>query len=161
MTYMRATDPFPLESAEHTKLHEFYARLAGGRLSTTACAECRRRAWPPRGFCPDCGSDRFDWVDLPETGVVHAYTAQEVGLPAGFDGPRVFAIVKVDDLRIFSVLLEADPARVRIGDRVRFTPLRVADDPRGTPRFLPAFTPCQTAPPPVGADPSPSGRGRS
>jgi len=29
VTYFRATDPFPLESADFTKLHEFYARLAG------------------------------------------------------------------------------------------------------------------------------------
>jgi uncharacterized protein len=146
MTYMRATDPFPLESADHTKLHEFYARLADGRLSTTACGGCGRRAWPPRGFCPDCGADRFHWVDLPETGVVHAFTAQDAGLPAGFAGPRVFAVVKIADLRIFSVLLDADPARVRIGDRVRFTPLRVADDPKGAPRFLPAFSLAQAGP---------------
>jgi uncharacterized protein len=141
MTYLRATDPFPLESPDHTKLHEFYARLAQGRLSTTACTRCRRRAWPPRGFCPDCGSDRFDWVDLPGTGIVHAFTAQDTGLPAGFAGPRVFAIVKVDGLRIFSVLLDADPARLRLGDEVRFRPLRVADDPNGAARFLPAFEP--------------------
>ena len=32
MTYFRAIDPFPLESADHTKLHEFYTRLAQGRL---------------------------------------------------------------------------------------------------------------------------------
>ena len=35
MTYVRAIDPFPLESAEHTRLAEFYTRLVGGRLSTT------------------------------------------------------------------------------------------------------------------------------
>jgi uncharacterized protein len=147
MSYLRATDPFPLESVEHTKLHEFYARLAEGRLATTACAECHRRAWPPRGFCPQCGSDRFDWVDLPSIGVVHAFTAQDTGLPAGFTGPRVFAIVKIDELRIFSVLLDADPERVKIGDTVRFTPLRVADDPKGAPRFLPGFAPLGTTRP--------------
>ncbi len=66
MTYLRAVDPFPLESAEYTKLHEFYARLAGGRLSTTRCAGCGQDAWPPRGLCSHCGSDRFDWMYEPE-----------------------------------------------------------------------------------------------
>ncbi|MBI4635300.1 MAG: OB-fold domain-containing protein [Candidatus Rokubacteria bacterium] len=141
MGYLRAVDPFPLESGEHTKLHEFYARLAEGRLVTTACAGCGRTAWPPRGFCPECSSDQFAWVDLPQEGTVHAFTIQETGLPAGFDGPRVFAIVKIDGHRVFSILLTRDPAAVRIGQRARLTPLRVADDPKGGARWLPAFTP--------------------
>jgi uncharacterized OB-fold protein len=139
MTYYRAIDPFPLESPDHTKLHEFYMRLGGGRLSTTRCAACSVVAWPPRGFCSDCGGDRFDWIDLPAEGTVHAFTVQDTGLPAGFEGPRVFAIVKVADHRIFTVVTGADPASVRIGQCVRLAPLRVADDPKGAPRWLPAF----------------------
>jgi uncharacterized OB-fold protein len=141
MTYFRAVDPFPLESAEHTKLHAFYARLGEGRLTTTRCTACGTRAWPPRGFCGECASDTLEWVELPADGVVHAFTVQETGLPAGFEGPRVFAIVKVDGLRIFTTLADADPATVSVGQRVRLTPLRVADDPKGNPRWLPAFAP--------------------
>ena len=141
MTYFRATDPFPLQSADHTKLHEFYARLGRGTLATTKCAGCGVTAWPPRGFCPECLSDRFEWVDLPEHGTIHAFTVQEAGLPAGFDGPRVFAIVKVGGHRVFAIVTGADPAQVRVGQRVSLAPLRVADDPKGTPRWLPAFRP--------------------
>ncbi|MGH7277965.1 MAG: Zn-ribbon domain-containing OB-fold protein [Candidatus Rokuibacteriota bacterium] len=139
--YVRATDPFPLESGDHTKLAEFYARLAEGRLTTTACAGCRRTAWPPRGFCPECRSDRFTWTELPGEGTVHAFTVQETGLPAGFEAPRIFSIVKVAGHRIFAILVDADPATVRVGQRVRLKPVRVADDPKGEPRWLPAFTP--------------------
>ena len=141
MSYFRATDPFPLEAAEQTKLHEFYARLAGGRLVTTRCAGCGEIAWPPRGFCPSCGSDRFDWAELPTEGVIHAFTVQEAGLPPGFEGPRVFAIVKVDGHRIFAIIVGTEPGEVAIGRRVRLSPLRVADDPGGSARWLPAFTP--------------------
>jgi hypothetical protein len=140
MSYFRAIDPFPLESPEHTRLAPFYARLAQGRLSTTRCTDCGRTAWPPRGFCAECTSDRIDWVDLPGEGTVHAFTVQETGLPAGFDGPRVFAIVKVAGHRIFSVLLGVDSQQVRVGQRVRLQPLRVVDDPKGNARWLPAFT---------------------
>lgn len=140
MTYVRAVDPFPLESADYTKLHEFYVRLGQGRLATTRCTACGTRAWPPRGFCGDCASDTLEWVDLPIEGVVHAFTVQEMGLPAGFDGPRVFAIVKVDDLRIFTIITGGDPACVTVGRRVRLAPMRVADDPKGSARWLPAFT---------------------
>jgi uncharacterized OB-fold protein len=139
--YFRAVDPFPLEGPEHNKLHAFYARLAEGRLSTTACAGCRRTAWPPRAFCPECGSDRFDWVDLPHEGTIHAFTAQDTGLPAGFDGPRVFAIVKLGGHRIFSVVTGADAGVLKLGQRVRLAPMKVADEPKGGARWLPAFTP--------------------
>ncbi len=141
MSYVRAIDPFPLESADWNRLHEFYERLGEGRLMTTACAECRRTAWPPRAFCPECRADRFEWVELSREGIVHAFTMQEAGLPTGFDGPRIFAIVKVDGHRIFTILVGADPARVSLGQRVRLQPLRVTDDPTGNPRWLPAFTP--------------------
>lgn len=139
--YFRAIDPFPLESADHTKLHEFYARLARGTLATTRCTACGTRAWPPRGLCGECASDVFEWVDLPAEGVVHGFTAQDTGLPSGFDGPRIFAIVKVDGLRVFTILIGTDPAKVAIGQRVALAPFRVADDPKGNPRWLPAFTP--------------------
>jgi uncharacterized OB-fold protein len=140
MSYFRAIDPFPLEAPEHTRLAEFYARLAQGRLSTTRCTDCGRIAWPPRGFCAECTSDRIDWVDLPDEGTVHAFTVQETGLPAGFEGPRVFTIVKLGGHRIFSILLGVDPAMVKVGQRVRLQPLRVADDPKGNARWLPGFT---------------------
>jgi len=140
VSYVRATDPFPLESVDHNKLHEFYARLAAGRLSTTRCQGCGRTAWPPRGFCGECASDAFEWIDLPDEGLVHAFTVQDTGLPAGFEGPRIFAIVKIAGHRIFAVINDADPAALRIGQRVTLTPMRVADDPKGNARYLPAFT---------------------
>jgi uncharacterized OB-fold protein len=139
--YFRAIDPFPLESADQTKLAEFYVRLGAGRLSTTRCAGCRRAYWPPRGFCPECREDRFEWIDLPAEGVIHGFTVQEAGLPAGFAAPRVFAIVTVGEHRIFTIVTGADPASLAVGHRVRFVPFRVADDPAGNPRWLPAFTP--------------------
>jgi uncharacterized OB-fold protein len=141
MTYFRAVDPYPLESADHNKLAEFYRRLAEGRLCTTRCSGCGRTSWPPRGFCPECAGDTFEWVDLPAEGTVHAFTVQDTGLPAGFTGPRVFAIVRVGRQRILSILVDADPARVSVGQRVRLRPLRVDDEPKGAPRWLPAFAP--------------------
>ena len=139
VSYFRAVDPFPLESPDHTKLHEFYSRLARGTLATTRCSHCGTRAWPPRGFCANCTSDEYDWVDLPTEGEIHAFTAQDAGLPSGFDGPRIFAVIKLADLRIFSIVAGATPDEVKFGAKVRLKPLRVADDPKGNARWLPAF----------------------
>jgi uncharacterized OB-fold protein len=144
--YLRAMDPFPLESPDHNKLHEFYAFLAVERLTTTRCTGCGRIDWPPRGFCRVCTSDRYDWVDLPHEGQIHGFTVQETGVPAGYPRPLVFAMVDVVGLRIFAPLLNvADPARLAVGMPVRFTRVRVADDPQGRPRYLPAFAPAEPA----------------
>jgi hypothetical protein len=138
-------DPLPLESAEFNKLHEFYGYLAVERLTTTRCRGCGRIDWPPRGFCPACRSDGFDWVDLPHEGRIHGFSVQETGIPAGFSRPLVFAMVEVAGLRIFAPLVEVpDVAGLRVGARVRFTRVRVADDPHGKPRYLPAFTPAES-----------------
>jgi uncharacterized OB-fold protein len=143
MAYFRAADPFPLESADDNGLHEFYARLAQGRLVTTSCGGCGRVAWPPRRFCPECVSDKVAWIELPGEGVVHGFSIQETGLPAGFVAPRVFAIVKVAGARVFAPIVGAQAVSVRVGTRVRLSPVRVTDDVKGNARYLVAFEPME------------------
>ena len=140
MSYSRATDPFPLESPEQNKLHEFYARLARGELVTTRCARCSRLAWPPRAFCPDCVTDEFTWAELPREGRVHGYSVQSTGVPSGFPSPRVFAVAAIGDLRIFAPIAGPGAETVRVGAAVRVVPVRVADDVHGKPRHVVGFT---------------------
>ena len=145
--YLRAVDPFPLESPQFNKLHEFYAHVAAGRLTTTRCGGCGRIDWPPRGFCPACKADAFDWVELPPEGRVHAFTVQETGVPVGFSRGLIFAIVELSGLWIFAPLVGVSDAReLAIGTPVRFIRVQVADEPPGRPRFLPAFAPVGTGP---------------
>ncbi len=47
--------------------------------------------------------------------------------------------MKIDGLRVFSIVVDADPAKIAVGQAVRLAPLRVADDPSGSARWLPAF----------------------
>jgi uncharacterized OB-fold protein len=85
-------------------------------------------------------------MDLPQEGRIHGFSVQETGVPAGFTRPLVFAVVEVAGLRVFAPLTSvADPAGLAVGARVRFAPVRVADDPMGQPRYLPAFTPAAEA----------------
>jgi uncharacterized protein len=146
MSYFRATDPLPLQSPEQNKLHEFYERLGQGHLVTTACARCQRMAWPPRGFCGECASDQFTWVDLPREGTIHAFTIQETGVPAPYESPRVFAIVKVGEVRIFAPIVGPGASAVSVGSSVRLSPLQVAADAKGSPRHLIGFEPIEAKP---------------
>jgi uncharacterized OB-fold protein len=138
--YCRVTDPFPLQNAEVNAMHVFYDHLAEGRFTTTKCLGCGNLAWPPRRFCGECCSDRFEWIELPQHGRIHGFTIQEAGVPAGFQKPLIFAVVEVAGLRMFTTLIAPDPQAVSVGQPVRFTPLAVADGPDGRRRFLPAFT---------------------
>ena len=142
--YWRVSDPYPLQSAAFNSLSEFFVHLREGRLTTTRCRGCDRVYWPPRKFCPQCLTDRFDWVDLPNEGTVLAFSIQEAGVPQGFASPFVFAVVEVEGLRIFSPISCSDPKKIALGQRVRFKPIEVATEPGGERRFLHAFEPIGT-----------------
>lgn len=137
--YFRAIDPYPLQSAEHNKLHVFYECLAGGRFVTTKCTDCERQSWPPRAFCDRCASDRFEWVDLPSEGTIHGFSIQETGVPVGFKAPLMFAVVKIADLRVFAPLIDAAIEAVAIGARVQVAPMKVAPEAGGAERYVVAF----------------------
>jgi len=137
--YLRATDPYPLQGEKSTRLAPFYTALRQGRLVTTFCEKCGQRHWPPRVVCPGCLSGTLTWVELPRQGRIHAFTVQETGVPPGFPRPLIFAVVDIDGLRIFTRLVDTDPALVRRGLRVELHPSLVAPDPQGEKRYLPTF----------------------
>jgi len=58
------------------------------------------------------------------------------------NGSVTVEAAKGDSLEVVAVKTHhrSDPASVRMGQRVRLAPLRVADEPKGAPRWLPAFT---------------------
>ncbi len=137
-----AMDPYPRTTAADTRIHEFWSAVADGRLLTSRCRDCGESSWPPRVVCPGCLSEDLEWADLPRQGVVAGFTVQEVGLPPGFAAPAVFALVDVGPVRVFTLLVDTDPAAVAVGGDVEFVPLRVPPAPAAEgqeARWLPAF----------------------
>ena len=137
--YFRAIDPFPLQGNKNTRLTPFYEALQEEKLVTTACTRCEQRHWPPRVVCPNCLSDQLDWVALPNQGTIHAFTIQETGVPPGFPRPLLFAVVFIEELRIFTRLVETESAQVQRGLTVVLSPSAVGPDPEGEERYLPTF----------------------
>jgi uncharacterized OB-fold protein len=138
--YLHVADPFPLQMPDSGAGAEVYTALADGRLITTECAACAAVHFPPRvSFCPACGSGSPSrWVELPREGRVIGFSIQETGLPPGFKPPVVFAVVEVGSVRLFTII-GGDPADTEIGSIVHLDPMRIADNPDGSPRYLPAF----------------------
>ena len=137
--YFRAIDPFPLQGNTNTRLTPFYEALRDERLVTTTCTQCEKRHWPPRVVCPNCLSDQLDWMALPNQGTIHAFTIQETGVPPGFPSHLIFAVVFIEELRIFTRLVKTESAQVQRGLTVVLSPSAVGPGPEGEERYLPTF----------------------
>lgn len=124
-------DLYPLESAAQTRLSPFFEALHQGRFTTTRCRKDGKLLWPPRVVCPVCHTTELEWVDLPATGRIYAFSALLAGAPIGqeADLPRVVGLVELDGvpLRLFGRLLGVDWQACRIGLRVRLEPLALPD----------------------------------
>lgn len=124
-------DFFPLETAQYTRLSRFYDRLREGRLSTTRCPKEGELHWPPRTACPACHTEELEWVDLPESGQIYAFSAVLVGAPLGLESDVPFSVGLVDldgaPLRLFGRIEGRSWTELRIGQAVRVEPYDVGD----------------------------------
>lgn len=93
--------------------------LIGGR-----CGNCHRRHFPVADWCPWCGAEDPAEVQLSTRGVLWSWTSVE-SPPPGYVGPVPFGFGVVeladDGLRVVTRLTEADPSRLWLGQRMRFT----------------------------------------
>jgi len=135
-----AFDFYPLQSAEHTRIHLFFENLKAGRLTTTKCAGCGTVLWQPRVVCPRCNGDAMEWVDLPKEGALFAFTVVLAGAPLGMekDVPFVVAVVQLDGspIRVVARIDDAAYEDLHIGDPVALRVIRLPDG-RAWFRFAP------------------------
>jgi uncharacterized protein len=124
-------DLYPQESPAQTRLAPFFEALLRGRFTTTRCRKDGKLLWPPRMVCPVCHTADLEWVNLPDTGRIYAFSALLAGAPIGqeADLPRVVGLVELDGspLRLFGRLLGIDWRECRIGLKVRVEPLTLPD----------------------------------
>ena len=115
-------DFLPRQGESDTRLSRFYARLRDGRLSTTRCPRDRLLTWPPRTVCPRCHTGDLDWVDLPSTGRLYAFSAVLAGAPLGMENDVPFAVGLVDldgvPLRLFGRVVGRPWNELSVGDAV-------------------------------------------
>ncbi len=124
-------DFFPLETSRDTRLSKFFDRLREGRLSTTRCSRDAQLHWPPRTACPKCHSETLEWVDLPERGRLHAFSAVLAGAPLGMESEVPFAVGLVDlegvPLRLFGRIEGKPWNALAVGEVVRVEPYEIGD----------------------------------
>lgn len=106
----------------------YNAYLGEHKLMGTACKKCGSMYLPPRPFCPDCHSNSLEWVELPGTGTLTAFTTIHIGpkamIAAGYDrkNPFCVGVVQIDNGPAISAqILGVDPSApesIKIGTRL-------------------------------------------
>ncbi|UCH89554.1 MAG: OB-fold domain-containing protein [Thermoplasmata archaeon] len=105
-------DFYPQESEEQTQIHKFFTNLKSGKLTTTKCTKCGTVLWQPRIVCRECLSDELEWIDLPTTGKLYAFTQVNAGAAITLekDVPFCIGVVELDDVGI-KILSRIDNAK--------------------------------------------------
>ncbi|KFG90942.1 Nucleic-acid-binding protein containing a zn-ribbon [Sphingobium herbicidovorans NBRC 16415] len=102
----------------------YWSAAAAHRLVAPRCAECGKFRMPPTPFCPNCRSQRIDWVQLSGEGTVYSYSVVAVPIfPEMADSvPYITAVVELADaggVRLISNIVEAPLSSVHVGAPVR------------------------------------------
>ncbi len=113
------------------------------RLSLPRCLACERVHFYPRALCPHCGGGDFTWISASGGGSINSFTVVRRAPSPAFESqvPYIVAIVALDEgPHLMTNIVECDPDRVRIGDRVSVRFLDVDNE-----TTLPVFAPEKVA----------------
>lgn len=108
-----------------------------GKLLLKHCTPCNQSFFPPRPFCPKCGSRDVSVREASGKGRLYSYVISHLPAP-GYEPPYVVAVVELEEgVHMVSNLLEcsADPEVIDVD-----MPLEVTFEDRGditVPQFRP------------------------
>jgi hypothetical protein len=111
--------PLPVPNADN---REFWDGCRRHELRIQRCADCATTRFHPRPACPACASLRFDWITCVGRGRVHTWTVVHPPTLPAFRArtPYAAGLIELDE-KVFMVgeIRDVDPARIRVGLRVR------------------------------------------
>jgi len=107
----------PLPTPDHESA-EFWRRVAAHALALQRCAGCGTVRFYPRALCPECLSDRVEWLPVSGRATVYSFTVCHRPAAAAFAAatPYIVALVDLDEgARLLSNLVDCAPAQARVG----------------------------------------------
>lgn len=81
--------PQPTPETQH-----FWDGAKSGELRLQRCDDCRHTYFPPRPFCPGCGSRAVAVIKASGKGKLHSYVIHHRPVP-GFTPPYAIAVVEL------------------------------------------------------------------
>jgi uncharacterized OB-fold protein len=106
------------------------ASLERGAPQVPQCTRCGTLRWPPREVCHACLGSDITWCTIGGEGTVVSFVVVRDSPNAARQTPYCVVHVELDEgVRMTTNLLNADPASVRVGQRVRAVVERTAAGP--------------------------------
>lgn len=136
--------PVPIKEPYANELVQpFWDNALKGKLTAAKCKHCGTFQLPPQPFCFACQHRDYEWVELPGTGRIYTFTVVRHPLrPQLADAvPYAAGIIELDGTqgagaRLQANIIDCDPEKLRIGDRVQVVFEKVSDT-LAVPRFRP------------------------
>jgi len=126
--------PTPTPETQH-----YWDGTKQGELRIQNCNSCSENYFPPRPFCPKCGSRDVKVVKASGKGKLYSYIINHLPSP-GYTPPFTVAIVELDEgVRLMTNLLEVepDPAKIELDMPLEVTFEKLTDE-ISLPQFKPA-----------------------
>ena len=83
--------PKPMPETRH-----YWEGAREGRLVLQSCQACTTAYFPPRPFCPHCGSREVKTFDASGRGRLYSFIINHLPAP-GYDGPFIVAAVELEE----------------------------------------------------------------
>lgn len=102
--------PQPTPETQH-----YWDGAKAGELRLQTCSSCDHTYFPPRPFCPSCGSRDVAVTKASGKGTLHSYVIHHRELP-GFSAPYAIAVVELaEGPRLMTNIVGCEPSEVEIG----------------------------------------------
>lgn len=122
----------------HPETQFYWDGTRDGKLLLNSCPACERPYFPPRPFCPACGSREVEVVQASGRGSLHSYVINHMPAP-GYEPPFTIAVVMLEEgVKMVSNIVDCPPEPSAL---VLDMPLEVTFEQRGdiaVPQFRPA-----------------------
>jgi uncharacterized OB-fold protein len=90
-----ANDGRPLPKPTPETQH-YWDGAKAGELRLQTCGECEHTYFPPRPFCPKCGSKSVSVTKASGKGRLYSYIINHLPTP-GFEAPFAIAVVELEE----------------------------------------------------------------
>ncbi len=134
MAEAKRARPVPTPETQH-----YWDGAKAGELRLQKCDACAKTYFPPRPFCPGCGSRKVSVVKASGKGKLYSYVIHHRPAP-GFTPPYAIAVVELDEgPRLMTNIVECEqtPEALQLDMKLEVT-FEKLDDDISLPLFKPA-----------------------
>ena len=118
--------PKPTPETQH-----YWDGARAGELRLQTCDACDNTYFPPRPFCPDCGSREVSVITASGQGTLYSYVINHLPSPGFDDGPYAIAVVELEEgPRLMSNILDCaqTPEALQLDMALEVTFEKLTDD---------------------------------